>query len=149
MSDILKHLKSVQRISRIGVCCIGLFFACSFGVGCRSQSTIDTEREFQHVYSAANAGVFSPASGDRRRETKAWAVGIKEDWEFDIDSSDSQYLNRVKTRLPEYTVVKQTDNELVLSREFDGDAVTVVVQRGPSVSGTGDRIHVRVAAGPD
>jgi hypothetical protein len=125
--------------------CAGLLFICSFFAGCRSEHIINTDDEFQHLYSVTSGPALS--KGDRSEPSKQWAVGIKEDWQFDINGSDPEYLNQIRAKLPEYTVVAQTDRTLVLSRQFDGDAVTVIVESEPS--GTGSRIHVRVVAGPD
>jgi hypothetical protein len=137
--------RTQNRIAR--TCCVGIVLVCSFAVGCTSEHTVRTESEFQHLYSVTSSAASSTAG--RSQPWKQWAVGIKEDWEFDIDGSDPEYLNHIKGKLSKYTVIAQTDRKLVLSRQFGGEAVTVTIESEPLATRSRRHIRVQVAASPD
>jgi hypothetical protein len=72
-----------------GGCGAVLLLMCSFSVGCKSEHIINTDDEFQHLYSVRSGAAIS--KGNRNVPAKQWAVGIK----FDMNGSDREYLNRI------------------------------------------------------
>lgn len=141
----LSHIVAT-RTDIVGVYGTSVLLICVFLLGCRTHAALHQDAEFDRLYSATSDAARSQPA--RSAISKRWSMGIQEEWQFDVASSDTGCMNRIRAKLPEYTVIEQTERKLVLSRQSEGDAVTVVVQAEPSRTAKANHIDVRVVAAP-
>ena len=126
--------------------CVTPAFLRQFDSAYSSEHTIRLETEFQHLYTEKSRTAISRM--ERRQPSRARAVAIINDWQFDIEGADSESPSWIRARLPECTNAVQADRRPILSRELDGDVVTVTAGSEPFTPGRARRqMHADLAPG--